>query len=137
PGEQLDARADVYGLGCLLYRMLTGEVPYPAENDVAKMRAHVEAPPPRASRVAPALSPAFDTVIARALAKDPAKRYATAGELAQAASDAAHGVAPITAETRLAAPRPEPPARAPAPAPATAVPGGRRTRGLLIALGGI
>ena len=75
---EVDARSDVYGLGCVLYETLTGQVPFPRDSAPATMFAHVEAPPP-------AVGNAFDAVIARALAKDPDARYATAGELGRAA----------------------------------------------------
>jgi serine/threonine protein kinase len=79
-GLPIDARADVYGLGCVLYQALTGQVPFPRDSAPATMFAHVEAPVPTVPG-----APAFDAVIATALAKDPAGRYATAGELGRAA----------------------------------------------------
>jgi predicted Ser/Thr protein kinase len=135
-GEQIDGRADVYGLGCLLYRAITGEVPYPEDNDLAKMRAQVEAPPPRPTAVASDLAPAFDTVVARAMAKEPDRRYPTAGDMAAAARGAAGGVAPDTAETRLAAPGAGVAAAATSPAAAPA-PARRRRNVLLIGAGGL
>ncbi|MFI6868437.1 serine/threonine-protein kinase [Nocardia sp. NPDC050406] len=81
----LDHRADVYGLGATLYHLLTGQVPYPRDTQAAMLHAQVSAAPPRPSRVVPALPVALDAVIARALAKDPAQRYDSCGELAEAA----------------------------------------------------
>jgi serine/threonine protein kinase len=83
----VDARSDVYGLGCVLYQALTGSVPFPRDSAPATMFAHVEAAPPTLSH-----GPEFDAVIARALAKDPAARYPTAGELGRAALAAAAGM---------------------------------------------
>jgi hypothetical protein len=87
-GGEIDSRADVYALGCVVYEMLTGRIPYPRDSDPAKLWAHVSDPPalPRTER--PELAPAFDDVIARATAKNPEERYATAGELARAVDQA-------------------------------------------------
>ena len=87
-GHAIDGRADIYSLGCVLYEMLTGEVAYPKDGDIAKLWAHISNPPPRPSATRPDLVPAFDDVVARATAKDPADRYATAGEMAAAAREA-------------------------------------------------
>ncbi len=87
-GLPVDGRADVYALGCMLYEMVTGEVPFPRDSAAATMFAHVELPPPPVTA-----APAFDAVIARAMAKPAADRYPTAGELARAAVVAARGEA--------------------------------------------
>jgi hypothetical protein len=83
-GHGVDCRADIYSLGCVLYEMLTGDVAYPKDTDVAKLWAHVADPPPRPSALRPDLVPALDEVVARATAKDPDDRYSTAGDLATA-----------------------------------------------------
>jgi serine/threonine-protein kinase len=80
-----DRRVDVYALGCLLYEALTGRKPFLGEGLAAQMYAHVHAPPPRPSLVQPGLPPALDEVIARALAKSPDDRFASAGALGTAA----------------------------------------------------
>jgi Protein kinase domain len=81
-GRQLDGRADVYALGCLLYECLTGEPPFRRENDVAVIWAHMRDDVPWPSDVDRRLPRALDAVVERALAKAPEDRYATAGELA-------------------------------------------------------
>jgi serine/threonine protein kinase len=85
----IDGRADVYSLGCTLFRLLTGSVPFPEHTTAAAMaHAHLEQPAPKLSALLPWAPPALDAVMAKALAKRPADRYATAGELAAAAAAA-------------------------------------------------
>jgi streptogramin lyase len=88
-GIPVDARADVYALGCMLYQMLTGKVPYPRDTEPAKIWAHMQEPPPSLREVAPQVPAAFDDVVARAMAKQPDDRYPSAGDLARAARAAA------------------------------------------------
>jgi DNA-binding NarL/FixJ family response regulator len=84
-GIGVDARADVYALGCVLYRALTGEVVYDKESDVDKMWAHIHEPPPDLLGVRPELPAALGDAVERALAKLPEDRPQTAGELAHEA----------------------------------------------------
>jgi DNA-binding beta-propeller fold protein YncE len=86
--DDVDARADVYGLGCVLFECLTGQVPFPHDSDLAVLWAHMRLDPPRPSTLNPELPKAFDWVIERALAKDPDGRYSSSGELVRAARDA-------------------------------------------------
>ncbi|MEA2450948.1 MAG: hypothetical protein QOG63_2880 [Thermoleophilaceae bacterium] len=109
-GRPLDARADVYSLGCMLYHALTGSVPYPQETQLAKMYAHAHEPPPAASRLVPGLPPRLDGVLACAMAKRPEERYSSAGDFARAVHAAL--AAPVRTQPRL----PPPPA-APVPPP--------------------
>ena len=91
-GYTVDGRADIYSLGCSLYNLLTQRTPFGDSGGMAAtMAAHLNEPPPRATDLAPALPPAIDRVIARAMAKNPAERYQTARELAAAAADALEG----------------------------------------------
>ncbi len=83
--REVDARTDVYALGCVLFQTLTGRVPYPRDTLPAKLFAHFEAPPPSVTALVPEASPGLDAVIRRALAKDPGERYQSAGDLARAA----------------------------------------------------
>ena len=88
-GGAVDHRADIYSLGCSLYRLLTQKTPYARSGGMAAMAAaHLNQPPPRVTELAPALPEAIDGVIAKAMAKDPNQRYQTAGEVALAAARA-------------------------------------------------
>ena len=89
-GDDVDGRADVYSLGCVLYRCLTGEVPFPRDTEVATIYAHLQDPPPVPSERLPGLGVGFDAPIARALAKRPADRFDTCRDLADAAGAVVH-----------------------------------------------
>jgi serine/threonine-protein kinase len=88
-GRQLDGRADVYALGCVLYECVTGQPPFRGENEVAVIWSHMRDDPPWPTDVDKHLPHALDGVVERALAKSPDDRYATAGELAADAAAAA------------------------------------------------
>jgi YVTN family beta-propeller protein len=88
-GERLDARADVYALGCVLYHSLAGVPPYQRESDEATLWAHLNDDPPTLHDRAPNVPASFDAVLARAMAKDPDDRFPSAGDLGRAALAAA------------------------------------------------
>ncbi len=87
-GTRLDHRSDVYSLGCTLFRLLTDDAPYPGPDLVAIVRGHLDAPIPRPSAARRGLPPAFDDIIARALAKDREDRYSSCTALSLAAQSA-------------------------------------------------
>jgi serine/threonine protein kinase len=93
---ETDASTDVYALGCVLYETLTGQVPFPRSRDVAKIVAHLSEPPPAISETAPDCpsEQRFTEIVKRAMAKDPADRYQSAGELAGAVMAAAETTPP-------------------------------------------
>jgi hypothetical protein len=90
-GGEIDARVDVYALGCLLFKLLTGEVPFPKEGDAARLFAHLNDPPPAPSLYVPEVSMALDDVVIRAMSKSPDDRYPSAGDLGRAAQAALRG----------------------------------------------
>ena len=78
----------MYSLGCVVFECLAGGQPYPRDTDMATLYAHVQAPPPSLAATRPELPGAVDAVIAKALAKAPDSRFATAGDLARALAKA-------------------------------------------------
>jgi serine/threonine protein kinase len=85
-GRRVDARTDVYALGCVLFHAVTGQVPFPERESSSKMWAHLNEPPPGAGHE-------LDAVIHRAMAKDPGDRFPSAGDLGRAALAATRGEA--------------------------------------------
>lgn len=96
-GGPVGPGSDVYSLACLLYESLTGRPPFEAADLRQLMSAHMFSPPPRPSIMRRGISRAFDDVIARGMAKQPAERYTSAGELAKAATVALAIPAPPSA----------------------------------------
>ena len=101
-GDQVDGRADVYALGCLLFETLTGTLPFTGASDVAVVYAHLEEEPPRVSERRPELPVDIDDVLARAMAKDPVGRQPTCGDLVDEAREALGLVRPDAGRRRLA-----------------------------------
>ncbi|MEA2440713.1 MAG: hypothetical protein QOH76_2137 [Thermoleophilaceae bacterium] len=101
-GHELDGRTDVYALGCVLFAALAGAPPFGDRARMAKAAAHLHEAPPTLRSLHGSVPLAFEPVVARALAKRPEDRYATAGELGAAALDAAQapGATPRTRRLR-------------------------------------
>jgi serine/threonine protein kinase len=89
--ESLSAATDIYALGCTAFHLLTGEVPFPAETEEAKLWAHLSEPPPRLGTLVEGMPSAFDRAVRHALHKRPGDRFASAGELGAAIQAAADG----------------------------------------------
>jgi serine/threonine protein kinase len=104
-GGRVDARTDIYSLGCLVYHCLTGELPFARDTDVAVIYAHLSEEPPRISSVRPELPGGLDAVIAKALEKAPERRFQTCADLMSAARSVIDAAGPL-ADT--ATPRPVP-----------------------------
>ncbi len=81
-----DASADVYSLACVLHECLTGVQPYPGDSAEQQISGHLTLDPPKPSRLNRTIPEAFDGVIARGMAKNPAARFSSTSELAMAAS---------------------------------------------------
>ncbi|MEN3280487.1 MAG: hypothetical protein V7607_1627 [Solirubrobacteraceae bacterium] len=101
-GERLDARADVYALGCVLYHALSGTPPYQRDTDEATLWAHLHDDPPSLAAHTSGVPEGFDHVLSRAMAKDPDERYPSAGDLGRAALAAAGRAATPGPERRVA-----------------------------------
>ena len=105
-GRQLDGRADVYALGCVLFECLVGRPPFKLDTDVAVLWAHIREDPPLPSDVNRSLPRACDGIVDRALAKSPRDRYATCGELAADVRAAAGARRRPARASRVRIPRP-------------------------------
>jgi eukaryotic-like serine/threonine-protein kinase len=99
-GERVDARSDLYSTGCLLYELLTGRPPFTGDSPVAIAYQHVRENPVPPSRVDPEIPGWADSIVLKAMAKDPGDRYQSAGEMRNDIQRALQGM-PVAAPTRL------------------------------------
>jgi hypothetical protein len=81
--RQVDVRADIYAVGVMAYRMLTGEPPFKGEHPSTVMLGHLQDPPPDPRKLVPDLPERVAAAIVRAMAKDPDERFDTVGGLAE------------------------------------------------------
>ncbi|MBF9068254.1 protein kinase domain-containing protein [Streptacidiphilus fuscans] len=77
-GKSVDARSDLYSVGCMLFELLTGRLPFESESALGMAYQHVQETPPAPSSMNAAIPPAVDALVARALRKDPSHRFPTA-----------------------------------------------------------
>jgi serine/threonine protein kinase len=82
PSGVVDGRTDIYALGVVLFQCVTGRLPFTGETPVSVLMAHMREPAPRPSSFVPGLPPSVEHIILRAMSKDPAARFQTAGEMA-------------------------------------------------------
>ncbi len=80
-GEQVDARSDVYAAGCVLYELLTGEPPFTGDSPVAVAYQHVREDPRPPSQLDASVAGTLDSIVLKAMSKNPANRYQSAGEM--------------------------------------------------------
>lgn|GEM_PF-895470 len=83
-GKDIDARTDLYALGCMVYEMFTGHLPFISDSDYAIIAAHVQKPPPNLCDERKDVPTVVGKIVQKMLAKDPAARYQTAQELYEA-----------------------------------------------------
>jgi eukaryotic-like serine/threonine-protein kinase len=113
-GQSIDRRTDIFSAGVILYQFLTGQKPFTGEGAWTVAKKIIQEDPPMPSSINVALSPEFDRVVAKALAKDPGQRFATAREFSQALKRAAEGKPAIPEEeATLVVPRVQQPTHAP------------------------
>jgi hypothetical protein len=101
--SEVDPRADVYALGCVLFHALTGAIPFPRPSMPQKLWAHVNAEPPSALDVDPSIPVAYQAIVRRAMEKDPEARFASAAEMEAALRSSLAGEQPTNGHAPAAA----------------------------------
>ena len=109
-GDTVTAKVDDYAFAVMAFELLTGGLPFNAESPLAVLLAHMNEPPPLLSARCPGAPPAFDDVFNRALAKDPAERFSTAGAFIEALSARVHVEAAAESHAEAASVPPTEPA---------------------------
>jgi serine/threonine protein kinase len=121
--RKADERSDIYSLGCTMYRLLTGQLPYTAKNAVAKAIAHAQAPIPPLRSLRSDAPELLERLYQRMVAKSPAERFQSMTELI-AALAVCHGGQPAV----TAVPQATPPSRSAPPPPASTTANARQRK---------
>ncbi|HEU0033672.1 MAG TPA: serine/threonine-protein kinase [Kofleriaceae bacterium] len=140
----IDARSDLYSLGCVLFQMVTGRLPFESPGIGGVIGAHLHVPPPALRQLAPHARPALEAIVARLLAKQPEHRFQSADELASAltapeasSTDASHAPASAPIPAPIDAHAPTMASISTAPPPRTEPQAPRRMTKWLVLSGGL
>ena len=107
-GEDLDVRSDIYSVGCMLYEMLSGRVPFEGDNPMAVIMMQIDEEPQRLRRVRSDIPRALESVVTKAMEKDPSRRFQTSAEMGAAIEAAVPSAQREEAQSNIAAGGPAP-----------------------------
>ncbi|MQF69154.1 hypothetical protein FIM12_02300 [SAR202 cluster bacterium AD-804-J14_MRT_500m] len=116
-GEQADSRSDIYSLGIVIYQMLTGNLPFPADSPLAVMRKHIEDPPPPLDQMDSRIPRTIQDIVAICLEKQPDRRYRSATALANSLNQVSTESSPGPRTSVFTPPSPSVPRPTPVPVP--------------------